>query len=396
MQPQPPSPDPLAEIPSPSPELPRIAGIIQCRNEWGLIALSIGFALTHHVDEVFVLNDRSTDETHRGLELLQGIWPGRIHVFNQSGGRFLQEAQINTLVHLAQQTHPDWIYIFDADEFLIPKHGQSLKTYLKALPRACKGVRYELKNFISHREFNDQSLSDFLTMDRQGVTDESKQRDALQNFDDIYHGRLNFFHIPFPSKVIFRNEGLKRVAAGCHRVEFQKHTPLHLADDIYAAHLSWLSLERLRRKAEQGQQHVANGFHRKHGWQNQLIFQMANEKRLDQLWERHSLPEPGCPPGDSPTNVQVNLDFRSAIQTTVQTLVQAGFDPQNLCVFKSETIPAMEAPPTLFPLHILIALTSQHHQALASTAAPNPATRFLQRLRQSIAKRLPGGRRGLA
>ena len=377
---------------SPTQETPKIAGVIQCKNEWGLIALSIGFALIHHVDEVFVLNDGSNDETHLGLKHLQEIWPGRIHVFNQSGGRFFQEAQINTLVQLARQGDPDWIYVFDADEFLISKNGQSLKEHLKSLPQECKAIRYELRNFVSLREFNDQSLSDFQKIDRQGVVDESRHRNTLESYEEIYQGRLNFFHRPFPSKVIFRNEAFLRVAAGSHNVHYQMNAPFYPTDNFYAAHLSWLSRERLRRKAEQGRQHVTNGFPRRHGWQNQLIFQMANENRLDQLWERHSLPEPGQPREDSPRNVVENPDFRTAIQTTVQSLVQAGFDPENLCIYKSEVIPRMEAPPSYFQFQTLVALTSQHHQSLDLTATPNPVSRFFQRLRRSILKRLPGGR----
>ncbi|MBP1628876.1 MAG: hypothetical protein H6Q00_3351 [Holophagaceae bacterium] len=90
------SPSPMTGLPPPTQKSPKIAGVIQCKNDWGLIALSIGFALPHHVDGVFVLNDGSNDETHLGLKHLQEIWPGRIHVSNQSEGRFFQLAQIDT------------------------------------------------------------------------------------------------------------------------------------------------------------------------------------------------------------------------------------------------------------------------------------------------------------
>ncbi|ABA87336.1 hypothetical protein Pcar_0073 [Syntrophotalea carbinolica DSM 2380] len=371
----------------------KITGITQCKNEWGLVALSIGYALVNHVDEVYVLNDSSTDETHAGLAYLQDIWPGRIHIYNQTEGQFIEEGQINALVGLAQQSEPDWIYFFDADEFLISRNGSSLKDCLGSLPANCHALRYALKNFILPRNFNEQSLSDYLSIEYEAMVDPSVPKESLRKYEEIYKGNLNFFHMPFPSKVIFRNQGWMHLAAGSHDVAYNKDVETLRTDQFYAAHLSWISLERLRRKADLGKTHIVNGYSKKHGWQNQLIYRIAEEDRLEELWERHSLPEPGEPRGCAPTNVKRNRDFQSAIKTTVQILVRSGFNPQNLCQFKTEPIPAAPAPPTDFRFQTLVALMDRQKAAVRSRPSrrkkTNPTMRFFRRLRKSIAKRLP-------
>ena len=41
--------------------IPKVFGLIQAKNEWPPLALSISHALMHHVDEVYVLNHASLD-----------------------------------------------------------------------------------------------------------------------------------------------------------------------------------------------------------------------------------------------------------------------------------------------------------------------------------------------
>lgn len=371
----------------------KITGITQCKNEWGLVALSIGYALVNHVDEVYVLNDSSTDETHAGLAYLQDIWPGRIHVYNQAEGQFIEEGQLNALVGLAQQSKPDWIYFFDADEFLISRNGSSLKDCIGALPANCHALRYELKNFVLPRNFNEQSLTDYLSVEHEAMVATTVPKTSPHKYEEIYKGNLNFFHMPFPSKVIFRNQGWMHLAAGSHDVDYNKDVTTQPTDQLYAAHLSWISLERLRRKADLGKTHIVNGYPKNHGWQNQLIYQIASEDRLEELWERHSLPEPGEPRGCAPTNVRRNRDFQAAIKTTTQILIRSGFNPENLRQFKAKPIPAASAPPTVFHFQTLVALMERQKGAVPSRPIHrkkiNPTMRFFRRLRKSIAKRLP-------
>lgn len=47
-----------------------IHGIVVCRNDWGMLALSISNVLANHADVVHVLNHGSSDYTAHGLKIL--------------------------------------------------------------------------------------------------------------------------------------------------------------------------------------------------------------------------------------------------------------------------------------------------------------------------------------
>ena len=242
---------------------PRVTGVIQCKNEWGILALSITHALIHHVDEVYVLNDSSTDESFQGLQRLQALWPGRLHVFHQNNGIFLQEAQLNTLVLLARQSNPDWLYVFDADEFLLPSPRTSLREILARVPEDCAAIRYNLRNFVCPRNFNERSTGDYSSIHYEGLPDTNLSLKFSERYQAIYEEKLNLFHIPFPSKVIFRNLDSIRVLAGAHDIVHYTGKPMRSVsiDSLYTAHLSWLSMDRLKRKAEQGRSMSTMGSH---------------------------------------------------------------------------------------------------------------------------------------
>ncbi|WP_005037431.1 glycosyltransferase family 2 protein [Holophaga foetida] len=361
---------------------PRVTGVIQCKNEWGILALSITHALIHHVDEVYVLNDSSTDESFQGLQRLQALWPGRLHVFHQNNGIFLQEAQLNTLVLLARQSNPDWLYVFDADEFLLPSPRTSLREILARVPEDCAAIRYNLRNFVCPRNFNERSTGDYSSIHYEGLPDPNLSLKFSERYQAIYEEKLNLFHIPFPSKVIFRNLDSIRVLAGAHDIVHYTGKPMRSVsiDSLYTAHLSWLSMDRLKRKAEQGKKHVDNGLPRRHGWQNQLIHQVACDNRLARFWERHSLPGEGQPTDLAPRNIRKNADFREGIRPAVEALIRNGFDAGDLSIVDAHRLAAGAASPTAFQFTDLIQLTHRHHKLLGE----HPAAKHRQTLLQSL------------
>src|SRR5262249_35853313 len=79
---------------------PRIIGIVQCKDEWGLIGVAISHALANHVDEVHVIDDGSNDRSAAGFEHLERLWGDRLHIHHLDLPGFYQEAVTNTVISM--------------------------------------------------------------------------------------------------------------------------------------------------------------------------------------------------------------------------------------------------------------------------------------------------------
>ena len=58
----------------------KIIGFIQAKNEYPLFTLSVSHALNNGIDEVYLLDDNSDDESIQGMKKLKAIWQERFHV----------------------------------------------------------------------------------------------------------------------------------------------------------------------------------------------------------------------------------------------------------------------------------------------------------------------------
>jgi hypothetical protein len=116
----------------------KIVGIVFAKNEWGLIVVSISHALINHVDEVYVVNHASTDQTFNGLNHLKKLWGERLHIITINNIGFFQEEATNTIIQISKKSNPDWIYVFDADEFLLADESTSLKKYCQIQKNVAK------------------------------------------------------------------------------------------------------------------------------------------------------------------------------------------------------------------------------------------------------------------
>jgi hypothetical protein len=281
-----------------------IAGLVQAQDEWPFLAVSISHALMHHVDDVYVLNHASSDETHDGLLRLQRLWKGRIHAFDLRDDRLLQEASTNVLVELCNDESPDWIYVFDADEFLLTGRQASLRDVLGTVDSSYCAARYTVENWIAPREFDDSVLSDYEKLRYRSVPNVGFDLNPETCSDEIWHGNINFFDVPFSSKVVVRNDSELWVTGGAHfETGASRVAPARLRrEEVRVAHLPFRSWSHLTRKVKHGEMLRRGGFPPQHGWQDQLIERFSNEGILHEFWESHSGPgRPGPSDRTHPT-----------------------------------------------------------------------------------------------
>jgi hypothetical protein len=292
----------------------KIAGIIVAHNEWPLLGISIAHAMENVVDEVWVLDHNSTDETAAGLRRLQNLWGEyRFHIVRANTVGFYQEALTNLMVQMAYSSNPDWIYVFDADEFMLSDEG-TLRSVLMKLPADVAAVRYEVENFVSVSDFNDRLLSDYRRLRYRSVPSLFLDLDHETAIDEIQSGTLSFFDLIFRPKLIFRASQTAWVAAGAHslRSDTQPKTLVVGRGELRAAHFPLLSETRLLLRVSQGLEIQRAGFPLSHGWQSQMIYGLHKENRLKQFWAAHSLQdrEKSHPPHPWPV-VEDDLFIRS-------------------------------------------------------------------------------------
>lgn len=300
----------------------KVIGVVQCKNEWGLIAVSVSHALLNHVDVVWVLDDASSDESAAGYEHLKEMWGERLTVLKLDSIGFQQEAITNTLIQLAMLTEqPDWVYPFDADEFLVLDGGRSLRELLAEQSDSVDQVRYGIKNFISPRDFDENSIADYR---RQIYRSKANRVASIETkAREIAAGTAAFFDFGFMSKTVIRARPNIRLDRGSHSSKvFGREQVSMTSETMRAVHLPMLTRERIDRKAKQGRAHVDAGAPGGRGWQNQFIYKQEQQGRLDQFWDRHSID-----PANVPSTVTETALFTDAIESTLAFLTaQFGSD----------------------------------------------------------------------
>lgn len=268
----------------------KVIGLIVAKNEWPLLALSISHALMHHVDEVYFLNHSCTDGTNEGIKKLQEIWKDRLHVIKVHIDNFWQESFTYALLEISQSSLPDWIYIFDADEFLLTEGNYPLKKILEAVDPKYSVIRYSVENWISTRDFDESIVDCYRMLRYRSLPNDYKMNDA-DKLSGVIQGSSNFFDFPFPSKIIFKNNEKNLVFIGTHFLKYPTNIEELCIDNnkLRVAHLPYYCKKRLFLKADHGFQCFRNSDTKTFGWQNQAIYSLFEKELLDQFWEVHSI-----------------------------------------------------------------------------------------------------------
>ena len=381
---------------------PCIHGLVMARDEWPLLALSIEHALRYHVDRVWVLDHASTDGTCSGLDRLRRAWGVRLMVVHLGETPYFQEAATCLALHVVAPQPHDWVYVFDADEFGITGPGQTLRDILSAVPAAADVLRYDIHNWVSTRDFDAGNLDDYLTLRHRAVVNDSLNLPLRLVTDEIVHGSVNYFDLPFHPKVIVRGKAAVWLAAGAHAPK--PRAPLHwhtiCAERFRVAHFPFLSRARLQTRARQGVSYRENEFPSWHGWQSQMIAHLDEAGRLDDFWARHSVGPGATDVMATSPHVIADDRFAEAIHPTIEHLRNT--DPS---LFREaeqiQGAPAVADASLLVPaaLHAIRGLqelaSSLVEDVEAAIAARNAAHAALRRAEDELAAALAGRDAGL-
>ena len=123
------------------PAKPRILGYVMARNEWPLLGLSVMHALNSGVDRIVIIDHCSNDATREGLRVLQSFCSDKIVVYRVDDPQYLQEATTALVMALVDADSFDWVYVFDADEFVLLPPEMKLGEMLSRVPPKVEAVR---------------------------------------------------------------------------------------------------------------------------------------------------------------------------------------------------------------------------------------------------------------
>jgi regulator of replication initiation timing len=302
----------------------KVMGYVMARNEWPLLGLAITHALENVVDHLVVVNHASTDDTAAGLAQLSEIWPGKITVIHLQYGAFFQEATTAVILAMTRASSYEWIYVFDSDEFLLVEANEDLRSVLAGMPDTVDVVRYEVHQWIAPHDMRDRSLEQYGSIIYRSIPCIfTKPPDEILAHD-IERGYVNFFDVPFDSKVIIRGRYANALAAGAHGVSnYQSINELTLApDQLRVGHLPMLSRDRLNLKCRQGEALMDAGFPPGHGWQSQMLRRIELAGELDRFWAVHSVDPAGQSPSSARTTTEIDTSLTDVLCSAV-----TNFDP---------------------------------------------------------------------
>lgn len=268
----------------------KILGYVMARNEWPILGLSVTHALLTLADEVLVLDHGSTDGTTSGLLALQVRFPGRIEVLRLDQPEYFQEATTVLVSSLVDLKNYDWVYIFDADEFLIVNKEQDLRSILFSQPLEVSAVRYQIQQWVVPYNFDDIDIDHYRRIRYRAIPVLPSEPPAEFIEQEIQAGNLNYYDAPFPSKIVFRSQHFFSAGAGAHTLRNQRDSKeAYLPEQlVVCGHLPFLGKRRLSIRSTQGKWLIDLGFPPSHGWQSQMVHRLDREGQMDQFWQNHS------------------------------------------------------------------------------------------------------------
>jgi hypothetical protein len=269
----------------------RVLGYVMAKNEWPLLGLAITHALNCDIDHIVVVNHASSDETYNGLQRLKLKWPKRITIINLKIQSYFQEVTAAVILSSINAHEYDWVYVFDADEFILYSQKGSFIHLLETIPKNVGAIKYELDQWVTPHDMDDLEISSYKNIKKRSVPCIFINHSGEILAKLIEKGHVNYFDVPFPQKIIVRSEYAHLLTAGAHGVNAELKLVEQKIDPsvLRVGHLPLLSKRRLKLKAEHGRLLIGEGYPPSHGWQTQALYQLELAGGLETYWRNHSI-----------------------------------------------------------------------------------------------------------
>ncbi len=326
----------------------KVLGVMGLKDEWPLCGVSISYALDNLVARMVVIDHGSGETTTRGLAHLQEIYRERLEVVRILTPRWHQRAVYELGLTILNPDPDDWIYIVDADEFLLLRDNETL---LKILERQESDViSYQIENWLVPTSMDLANLTDYLAITTRALPNKGYPV-SHSEMTELIELRANYFDYAFQPKVINRFRVGQWYTEGAHFLRNEstgQPDPGHPCDSLRVAHLPFASFNRLQLRIKRGLETIASGAPKDFAWQSQVVAHIFERGQIDDFWNSHSHSSSGV----DGLHTEQTESFASALAPTLENL-RRSFGPR----LEVESIP------------------NQPHYALE----PNLATQILER-----------------
>jgi Glycosyl transferase family 2 len=247
------------------------------RNEADIVQFSILHHLAIGCDNVFVVDNGSTDGTVPILRRLARAYPIR---WTREDGPYRQSEILTALAQDAARDGADWVVPFDADEFWWARAG-NLRDSLRR--RSSDALRADVVNFVQRRSQYRLSPAAVVRMTyRAPAVGTAEAAQALVEARDI-----GFVEVAYPPKYVARASTTLRIATGNHGLSGLSGS-VEGADDVVCLHAPLRSREGLMRKASTAQRVRDQYPETELMWQTKRWGRLSQENRLDEEWAANS------------------------------------------------------------------------------------------------------------
>lgn len=267
----------------------KVLGYVMAKNSWPLLGIAIINAFNIGISHVIAVNHNSSDGTAEGLKKLSNLFPGKITIINNSEKLFLQEKTAREILKSFNTKLYDWVYVFDADEIMMLHQHKTLSEILTTIPDEFQSVRYHIDQWAWTRDLDDSAVENYSKLFFRAELGFDYEKIS----DDLIERAMNFFSIPFPSKVLIRADISSFLLAGAHGTHVESKEFFIAKKTMSVGHIPFTSLEKLKHKSKHGADLIDAGFPDWHGWQEHALFALDNSNRLNDFWIQNSVPPNG-------------------------------------------------------------------------------------------------------
>jgi Glycosyl transferase family 2 len=230
-----------------------IFGVCVARNEWPMLAVTITHALLNGCDQVLLIDNGSTDDTLRGLEVLRdGEFSDRIHVVSYKGV-YKQAAITGAAMQLARRMGANYLLPFDADEFLVTRQNITLLKFIAESLAGLSGEQsidsYQIAHvhYAVQHDFNSESLIDYANIFAKNLPHQKQIHLTREELAQMVEKReVGFFNNHFWNfKQVVQARKDLFVTAGSHRTLRNSNVFYVPSSEIFLAHLAYPSRKKI-------------------------------------------------------------------------------------------------------------------------------------------------------
>lgn len=284
---------------------PRVFGVLMTRDSEDLLAVNILRHLQTGCDRVLVVDNGSSDGSHRILRRLAKRHPVE---WTSDTGALNQSEIVTAMAADAHAKGADWVIPLDTDEFwhATRPFDEILREAEVAGVGALEAPRIE---FVQRREQRRSSPAGALHATMRAA----HPLGGVEPIEEFRRGERSMFELLPAPKLLMRTTADLKIHRGAHTAEHLAG-PVEVSPEIVIFHLPLRSRADLEARGEHGRRIEQISSDPYVSVQNRYWAQMDAENRLDEAWLAHSFKDGALTVGDRRVELVRDLRLKELLE----------------------------------------------------------------------------------